>query len=247
MSWDRSSMSVKYHGRRVGFGTPAPQVTRRRHETPYAGDTQSAIIRASGGCLDVNLGLIKFKGRPLKVPVTGHWPQVGRNGFTHWKPGPKQPLKKLTAAQKKMTMQAWVDHHGGTIHALNMLRKRGGGKRKRPINDYPLTWGQAVAFADRCNTVLTPEVKDTEFANRLIAKSMAEVCGKHDYPLWPMALLKMRKCKEKCEAFTIQNLEFALIFGKFRAMARGTNKIKGWEHKPTVIWGPASARQWLKS
>lgn len=240
-------MSVRYGARHVGFETPAPRFTKRRHETPAKGDTQSAIIRASGGCLDFNLQAIKFKTGIQ--PVGAHWAKIGQNGFTHYAQDGK--LHKLTRRQKRMTIQTWVDNHGGTVKALNMLRKRGGrrtGKRRiRAINDYPMTWKQAVKFADRCDTVLTPELKSIKFALEAVAKDMATVCATYNYPLWPMTLLKMKKAREKCAAFVSQGYEFALIFGKFRSQARGTNKIKGWEHKPTVIWGPASARAWLRS
>lgn len=236
-------MSVRYGARTVGFHTPAPHVTRRRHETPAAGDTQSAIMRASGGCLDYNLQIIVFKTG--LTPVGMHWPKVGQNGFTHCHlKGHQRPL---TRAEKRLTVQAWVDRHGGDVRALNSLRKKGGGRKRKAINDYPMTWAQAVRFADRCDTVLTPELKSRRFALEAVAKGMGAVCKKYDYPLWPMTLLKMVMAKEKCAAFRKQGYEFALIFGKFRSMARGTNKIKSWVYKPTEIWGPASARAWLRS
>jgi len=235
-------MSVRYGARNVGFGAPAPKYTKRHHETPSAGDTQSAIINANGGCLDFNVRVIQFR---TGLQIYGaHNTGVGQNGYTHCKL-PGKSLRPLTRSEKRLSMQAWVDRHGRNIEALNSLRKRGGGPRSKPINDYPLTWGQAVRFADRCDTVLCPELKDRRFTQRAMASEMARVCKALDYPLWPMALLSMWKPDQKCAAFVGQDYEFALIFGKQLYLAYGRNKIAGWKHKPTVIWGPKAARAWL--
>jgi len=235
-------MSVRYGARNVGYRTPAPKYTKRRHETAVAGDTQSAIIRANGGCLDFNVRLIKFETGTH--PVGAHNTGVGQNGYTHCQLHGHR-MRQLTRAERRLTLQQWVDRHGKNVTALNALRKRGALSRSHPINDYAMTWRQAVKFADRCDTVLCPELKDRRFTQRAMARYMASVCKELDYPLWPMALLSMWKPAEKCAAFVGQGYEFALIFGKSRYLAYGRNKIKGWRYKPTVIWGPRSARAWL--
>jgi hypothetical protein len=204
-------------------------------------------MRASGGCLDFNLQVIRFKGG--EQPVGAHWASLKKNGITHCKL-PGQKLRPITRAEyrKYPTLQRWVNGHGHDVHALNTLRKRGGGRfgKSTAINDYPMTWDQAVRFADRCDTVLTPELKSPRFAVRTVVAAMAAVCRKYDYPLWPMTLLSMDGAQAKVAAFVSQKLQCALIFGTDRWMAKGTNKIKGWTYKPTVIWGPASARAWLR-
>lgn len=239
-------MSVRYGARQVGFSTPAPGNTKRRHESPKRGDAQSAIMRASGGCLDFNLQCVIIQ-HPSKVfvPVGAHWDSLKKNGITHTNIDGK--LRKITRAEyrKYKTIQAWVDGHGKNVRAINSLHKKG--RRRGAANDYVMTWEQAIKFADRCDTVLTPELKDLAFTLTGVAKGMADACRKLDYPLWPMTLLKMKKAAEKCAAFRSQGYQFCLIFGKFRSQARGPNKIAKWPHKPTQIWGPRSAKQWLRS
>jgi hypothetical protein len=240
-------VSVRYGAKQVGYRTPAPQVTKRRHETPAKGDCQSAIMRASGGCLDFNLQLIRFKTGTQ--PVGAHWADLKKDGFTHCHL-PGQKLRRITRAEYKKypTLQKWVTGHGGEVRALNALKKRGGGRfgKSKAINDYPMTWVQAVRFADRCDTVLTPELKSPGFAKKTVAATMAQVCRTLDYPLWPMTLLSMAGAEQKVAAFVSQKLQCALIFGTDRWMAKGRNRVKGWRYKPTVIWGPASARAWLR-
>lgn len=248
-------MAIRFRAKTVGYGTPAPFAIHRRHESPKTGDTQSAIIRASGDGLDINQQSIHFKALNQRLPCSGHWAKLKQNGITHCKL-PGQKLRRITRAEyrKYPTMQAWVDGHGGDVAALNSLRKRGGrrtkigNKRVRAINDYPMTWEQQVKFANRTDTALTPELKSPQFATvENLADYMKRICQKYDYPLWPMALLKMKFCQQKCAEFREQGDQFALIFGKFTSMARGENKIKDWKYKPTRIWGPASARRWLRS
>lgn len=246
-------MAIRLHGKTIGYGTPAPFAIRRRHESPKTGDTQSAIIRASGGALDINQQNIYFSALKKTLSCSGHWETLKKNGITHCKIG-NHPLRRITRAEYKKypTMQTWVNGHGGDVEALNQLRKRGGRrtkigkKRVRAINDYPMTWWQQVKFAERCDTALTPEMKDWSKIQE-VADYMKWVCKHFNYPLWPMALLKMKFCEQKCAAFRENHDQFALIFGKFTFMARGANKIKNWKYKPTRIWGPASARHWLHS
>lgn len=233
-------MPVRYRGRLVGFDTPAPASTRRRHETPTRGDSQSAIIRASGGCLDFNMTALTFNthtGRHY-LPVAGHWPNVGQNGWTHTNIG--GGIRPLTKAEKHMSLQSWVNSHGGNIHALNSLLKHAG----RHEWDYAMTWGQAVPFAADHNTILTPELKSQAFRFFTLAKHMASVCREHDYPFWAMALVNMKYAREKCAAVVAAGGSFALIYGHNRRLALKPPAGWPWTPKPTRNWGPVWARRW---
>lgn len=180
-------------------------------------------------------------GALMAVPYLGHWTRFRMNGFTHWmdKAGHVHPIPKK---QLHWTYQQWCNAHGRDIASLNMLVKKVSG-----VWQHALTWDQAVVIALEHHTVITPELKSQAFGKHPAARALVEVCKKHDYPCWAMALLKMKFCRQKCAAVRFYGGGFSIIFGKFRRMARGTNKIAKWTTKPNQIWGPASARQWLRS
>lgn len=242
-------MPVAYHGNRVGFDAVMPRSTRRRHESPKYGDAQSAIARARGGCLDINLQTVLVDlgdGRRRHMPVTGHWGRLGSDGWTHTTLGRQRGLRRLTRAEKRLTYQQWVNRHGRGLRALQSLRKPG--RRGSAPTDSCLTWNQAVAHAERVGTVLTPELKSRRFATHsYISEHMVAVCRKHDHPLWAMALLNMWRPQDKCRRMIGAGGQFALIFGRARHLARGSSKIRSWPVQPTRIWGPKSARQWLRA
>lgn len=246
-------MSVRYRGNLVGFDATMPTSTSRRHESPAKGDTQSAIEAAMGGCLDINEQVIWLRFKVgghwvrLAIPVSGHWGTLGRDGYTHTFKGRQRGARKLTRAEKRLSYQQWVDRYDGTTADLNAVCKRGWGRR-RGHWDHPMTWWQQVTHANRVGTILTPELKSQAFAtNPAVAAHMVEVCRRFDYPLWTMALLNMKRAAGKCAQIRRAGGQFALIFGRFRHLARGSSKVAGWPVKPTRIWGPKSARQWLRS
>jgi hypothetical protein len=236
-------MSVKFHGRAVGFSTPPPRATTRAHRSPKTGDCKNAIIAAGGGCMDGNVNVVYLWviGKMTAVPFLGHWTRFRMNGFTHYK-GKDGIIRPIPKKQLHWTYQQWCNHHGRDIASLNMLVKRVGGRWQQA-----LTWEQAVEIAIEHNTVITPELKAQAFKLPQVAAKIVDVCRAHDYPCWAMALLKMKFCRQKCAAVIGQGGHFSIIFGKFRKMARGTNKIRTWVIKPSQIWGPASARQWLRA
>lgn len=231
--------------RELHFATPMPGGTQRRHETPKAGDSKAAIRRtqhmAAGPdhvkCLDFNMQVILLVVAGIKrwVAIGAHWPTIGQNGYDRCVINGH--VRKLTRAEKRMTIQAWVTRHGGGIEALHMLR--------RPNGDHILTWDEAVPYAKAHGVVLTPELKSRKFATPAVAKAFVDVCRKHDYPCWTMALLKMKEARGKCSAIVTAGGQFAIIFGNFRSMARGKSKIANWTVAPTQIWGPGSAKRWL--
>lgn len=238
-------MSVRLGGKQVGYGSPAPLNPTRRHEPPKYGDAQDALRRSKGRCLDLNLQLVEFatsRGRRY-LPVAAHWAKVGQNGYTHvWE---DKKLRTLTRNERRMTLQLWVDRHGGTVRALNALRKRG--RKGGPITNYPMTWAQLVPYAAKVGAVMTPELKHPRFSYHYVAAHMDSVCKANDYPLWPMTLLWMSNARGKCNAFRARGLHFAIIFGNRKHLAYGRNPLTSWraDRRPTRIWGPPAARSWL--
>lgn len=235
-------MTVFYKGKHRGFDSPMPFATRRKHSSPRAGDCKAAIKRAQHGCMDGNLQVVFLwvAGRLTAVPYLGHWTRLGMNGITHTDISGTR--RKLTLRERRLTYQQWCNRHGRDLEALNSLMKRVGGQWNRV-----LTWDQAVEYADEVNTIITPELKSRAFAKIAVAAKVVDVCRKYDYPCWTMALLKMKLCRQKCAAIRFNGGQFAIIFGKFRRMARGANKTAKWTTKPNEIWGPKSARQWLRA
>ncbi len=246
------------------FNTPMPGSTQRAHFTPARGDCHAAIMavgrKALGSdkikALDANLQAIKVKLKGIWVwrVVLGHWGVLGRDGYTHWvdSKGKHHALvtprmarkarrsgKKLTV-QTTMSYQQWINDHGGSEESLHLLRKRNG--------NTVLTWEAAVTIAKRNGVVLCGELKSRAFATTAaLAEYMVAVCRRLDYPCWVMSLLSMWNAQGKCQMFRTAGADFALIFGRFRNQAKGANKIVHWTNKPDQIWGPASARQWLKA
>lgn len=242
-------MPVKTNqGRVVGFTTPPFANTQRRHLKTTIGDAEAAIrstARVPAGpdhvkCLDFNVQVITIweDGKKRYIVVGGHWARFWLNGFRIYK-GKDGHFHPIPAKQRHWTMQQWVNHYGGNMAALKMLHRKNG--------DQVLTWGEAVWIADSVDVVLCPELKTPAFRYRDVCEQMVWACEKFNYPLWSMALLKMRFAREKCAAMISAGGHFSLIFGKFRSQARGTNKVAGWKVKPNEIWGPKSARQWLRS
>lgn len=234
--------------RTLHWDTPPPGATQRLHLSPKVGDSRHGILLAAHHpagadhvmALDFNMQtvVLTFPGGSRRLVAIGaHWPKVGQNGYDRYKDKAGR-VHKLTAAQKRLTIQQWVDHHGGTHHALQMLRRRNG--------DQFLTWEEAVRFASKHGVVLTPELKSRAFANRLLASEMVSTCKKYDYPLWSMALLSMKDAQGKAAAIIGAGGHFSLIFGRFTSQARGTNKIARWSVKPSQIWGPATAKRWIR-
>jgi len=190
---------------------------------------------------NINIVYLWVDGRLIAVPFLGHWTRFRMNGYTHYRDA-HGVVRKIPKRQLGWTYQQWCNHHGRDIAALNMLVKKVRGKWEKA-----LTWEQAVVIAKSHNTIITPELKAQAFKKPSVAARLVDVCRQHDYPCWAMALLKMKFCREKCAAVVNAGGHFSIIFGKFRRMARGTNKIARWTIKPSRIWGPASARQWLRA
>lgn len=238
-------MTVRFHGNVIGCDATMPQRTKRRHESAKYGDTEAAIARSSGQCLDFNQVTVVFNladGR-RRLAVSGHWGVLGRDGYTHTTVGPQRGLRPLTKAERRMSYQAWTDRHGGTAAALQTLRKRG--RRRGPLDQKPLTWAQAVRIATRENTVLIPELKSIWFQLRQVADYMVSVCASQNYPLWPMTLIWMRKAEEKVDAFREAGSQIAVIFGNRRRLAFGRNLVARWDREPTRVWGPGPAARWV--
>jgi hypothetical protein len=229
------------------FTDHMPENTQRNHPA-YKRANSYAAIRATARkplgpdhvrCLDWDMQtiVVTIGGRRVTIPISGHWKTLGANGYTRWNDGHR--TRRLTRAQKRMTTQAWVDRHGGTIAALHQPRRANG--------DRYLTWEESVTYAKSHGVILTPELKSLAFALPDVAQAMVAVCKKHDYPLWAMALLRMKNCRGKCEAIVGAGGQFAVIFGRFRSMAaRRPADWANWRHKPTKIWGPARAKAWLR-
>lgn len=237
----------------LGFATPPFRNTQRLHLPTTKGDSAAGIRacqhKPAGPdhvkCLDYNTSVVKYRnaqGETKYIIHGAHWSRFRMNGYTLWR-DKQGHYHKIKGKQRFWTYQQWVDHYkgaaGGPTQALHMLY--------RPNGDPVQTWVEAVGYAKRCGVVLTPELKSVLFALNVVAEQFVNVCKTRDYPCWPMALLKMRRAKEKCHAIIKAGGYFALIFGKFRSQARGENKVRDWPTKPTVIWGPKTARQWLRS
>lgn len=227
------------------WDTPAPPATQRLHLSTKVGDSKHGIrLAARRGlgadgvkALDFNMQTVAVSverngvARFEVVPVSGHWAQLGRNGYTRCYQNGR--LRVLTRAEKRLTYQQWVNRHGCTLASLQTLRRRNG--------DYPLTWGQAVQYAASKGVMLTPELKSPAFARRDVAEGMIWACKKFDYPLWAMALPTMKFAAQKCAAVVGAGGSFCLIFGRgirgrIRRIATGRRVSKGWTVPPTRFW-----------
>ena len=187
---------------------------------------------------DVQAVQVVEGGKHVWRVIGSHWGKLGKDGYVRWVDA-NGKTHALTRAQKRMTFQRWINMHGGRASAVKMLRKRNG--------DTVLYWEEAVSYARAKGVVLCPELKSRAFAlYDGPAQYMAWVCKRYDYPLWSMALLSMWGPNLKCARMRKAGGQFALIFGRFRLSARGKNKIAGWSVKPNQIWGPASAKAWLR-
>jgi len=232
----------------LDWDTPMPAATGRLHLSTKVGDSYHGIRlcanRPAGAdklkALDWNMQtvVVMVPGRGLQVvPMSGHWPQLGKNGYKRCRQR-TGGVRRLTRAERRMTYQEWVDKHDRSLDALKAVRRRNG--------DRPLTWGEAVQYAVVHGVVLIPELKSRAFARVDVAEGMRWACEKFDHPFWAMALLNMWGASRKCAAVRAAGGQFALIFGRFRRLARGTNKVKGWSSKPTQIWGPRTAKWWIR-
>jgi hypothetical protein len=228
------------------FATPPPEYTNRAHFLPSVGDGKSSIRRTAAKkagadkvkCEDANVMGVRVRNRKTGkwywIVILGHWSRPWLNGYRRVRMGNGE----VRGFSRTMTYQQWINKNDGDVRCLKRLMRRNG--------DRVLTWDQAVAYASKMGVVLTPELKSRAFATiKDLAEHMVFVCKRHNYPLWSMALLKMRDAAGKCELMINAGGHFALIFGKFRSQARGTNKIAGWPVPPTVVWGPVSAKRWL--
>lgn len=184
----------------------------------------------------VELLHLEWDGKNRKrvlVSIGGHWETVGGNGFTHWVDD-KHKAHHFTKDQLRvragLTIQEFVDNHGGTFHTLHKLR--------RPVSgDYPLLWVEAIRIADGLGVVLVSETKHPSYAGDLGAATITEPCRIYDYPCWPMTLITMAKALEKFLAFRHRKVPLMIIMGRKMTAARRASykrKIKTtWPAQPT--------------
>lgn len=242
---------MKSGNRTLTFDTPPPQHVTRFHP-PYRKANSKWAIRATGNqrvggdgvkAMDFDTRTVMLKlesGGSDHVAIGAHGGTIGKDGWTHYI-NERGVRVKLTFRQRRMSYQAFINWRGGDRKALHSLR------RAKVPGDHPITHYEAMQYAEGEGVVLTPELKSLNFAAPAVADRLVNNCRKRDYPCWTMALLSMKEADGKCEAIIEAGGHFSLIFGKFRHLARGKNKIASWGVKPTRIWGPITARQWLRA
>lgn len=234
-----------------------PVQTQRAHYSTKTGDSEWSIRhtghKASGSdrvkAQDFNTGLIRLwftpslakalgipfdRRRRILVSIGSHWPDLFKNG---WRYDEGAPGGSRTKINKNTTIQHWVDAHGGTYEALKRLERKNG--------DKILLFVEAIRIAKEVGVVLTPEAKSQGYRFKSGMATLVEPCRRENYPCWIMALLSMKYAQSKCYWAEELGGHFALIFGRFRRQARGANKVKHWKRKPSIIWGPSSARKWI--
>ena len=220
-----------HSGRReLHWDTPIYGSTQRAHFDPRTGDNYSSIIKTRKGKITKDLiyamdnNYQNFFGHNWSM----HWSEAGPNGYTEWV-GNDGRVHKMTKQQLHWSPDKWGED--------------GFRSWQRPNGERLRTYNQMVSFAVKNEVVLTPELKSRNYADRQVMQSMVKIAQRHDHPAWYMALLAMAACREKNNATWWADGQFAVIFGRFRKLARHRPADWAeWDPKP-MIWGPA--KWWL--
>jgi hypothetical protein len=122
-------MSVKFHGRAVGFSTPPPRATTRAHRSPKTGDCKNAIIgrgrRLHGWQRECCLSLGDRQDDGCSIPGS-------LDSVPHERLYPLQGVRTGSFARSPRSSSigrtsSGATNHGRDIASLNMLVKRVGG------------------------------------------------------------------------------------------------------------------------
>jgi hypothetical protein len=229
----------------LAFKTPMPANTQRAHFDPAVGDARWAIDHVSEmaigpdlvRALDFNIQtvILLVDGKRVHVAIGAHWKDCWRNGWRAWEDEHGQ-LHHIT--DHKLSMQDFIDAHGGDKAALHMLRRLD--KHGKPTNERPLTLYDAMKYAKAKHVALCPEAKDDRLEVESVAKRVVDHARKLDYPCWPMALEEMHAA-EKCAAFHAAGSPFALILGEHQSKAHNPHLLDHWKVAPTHVWASTPA------
>lgn len=216
----------------TNFSSPMPAATHRAHfEPPWRGDRLAAIYAVGrkrpgpGGvrAIDVNLQVSK-EGTAWAahwgIPKKDNWKYIlGTNGH----------VRKMTRAELRKPMGTWTD---AQIHRWRRGRTAGSAR--------PHTYREMARAAVHHRVVICGELKSRRFAEKAVAEKLVADAKAVGHPPWFMALINMKNCRGKCEAVRNAGGHFAIIFGRFRSLARrAPADWHAWSPKPSRIWGPA--------
>lgn len=216
----------------ANFSSPMPPRTNRAHYTPsWRGDRPAALQQV--GRKRLGPGRVRAIDVNLQVSKDGtawamHWGIPKKDNFKYIL-ATNGRVRKMTAAELRRNVSAWTD--------AQIFRWRRG--RVKP-SARPHTYREMARIAVLHHVVICGELKSRRFAEKAVAERLVHDAKLANHPAWFMALINMKNCRGKCEAIRDAGGHFALIFGRFRGLARrAPADWDRWRHKPTRIWGPA--------
>lgn len=220
---------------------PMPNVTHRLHldsgMDQWLGDSKAAIDHAAklsigsdgGRYVDINIqrvgNLIKVK-KERDTAYGLHSSTARANGFHYI-------VNKSGVGRRKMT-KAELDRNVGYWAPSQVDKWRRTAKYGRSYESKvkPERWTTLLKYAKKKKVIPCFECKSSSFDSKDFAERMAAAVQSIRWHVYFMALVNMRRCKEKGEAFTHAGLPFAVL-------AHSQPKPKDYdEWKRTQTWGP---------
>lgn len=214
-----------------------PTNTRRAHYKPsWRGDSVRAIRRLGRRSgepkIDVNFQWIWEDPRDHTLGGKAramHWTKPFRNNYHFILEPESRRARPMTRAERNRPVGAWRD--------ADVRRWR---RTWRATSAHPPTYQTCVNAAVRAGVVITAELKSPAFGTDAAAQYLVNAARHAGHPPWFMALINMKNCRGKCEAIERNGGQFAVIFGRFRSLARKPPPDwAAWNPKPTRLWGPA--------
>lgn len=217
----------------ANFSSPMPARTNRAHfEPPWRGDRPLAIIAVGrkrpgpGGvrAIDVNLQVSRDG-----TAWAAHWGIPKKDNWKFILDARSHRVRKMTKDELRRPMSQWSDE--------DIAHWRRGATRTSPR---PRTYREMARLAVHHGVVICGELKSRRFAETNVAERLVADAHAAGHPPWFMALINMKDCRGKCEAIRNAGGQFAVIFGRFRILARREPADwSSWHPKPNHLWGPA--------
>lgn len=194
---------------------------RQRHDSPKRGDNKAAIRRARGGNFDGNLQILAGD------IWLAHWPTPARNGYTRVYDPKRGRVRRMNPLERR--------RHGNRWGAAGIKRWR------RPNNERPLTYDEAIVYAVTHGAVCVGELKSPLFGTGDWAQRAVAVCKRHDHPAWMKTLPTMRGAQAKVAKTRAAGGQVALIYGsgvrgRLRRLAMTRRITLRWTVKPNRTW-----------
>jgi hypothetical protein len=212
----------------------------RKHFKPSWRGDRPAAIRALGRkakrqhrdlAIDINFQWVwidpfdRAKGGRARAM---HWTTPKRNNY-RWILERNGKCRRMTRTELNQPVSRWKD--------AEVARWR---RTRNPHSERPNGYGGLVRLAVQNRVIIAAELKSPDFARDVAARYLVNAARAAGHPAWFMALINMKNCRGKCEAIERNGGQFAVIFGRFRRLARKPPADwSDWNPKPTRLWGPA--------